>query len=283
MYRDEDGLDAAVCDLCHHNCKIKDGGAGLCGARRLTRGGFESPFIGKFASVAVDPIEKKPLYHWRPGTKILSLGSVGCNFFCPFCQNHTLARSHEDRELETITPETLLETAKRLGLSSVAYTYNEPTLQAEYIIAAAPLLKDGGVSSAMVTNGAFSEAVRGELSLWVEAMNIDVKTFSGEEYSRLSGSHAALDVVKANVEALVGAGVHVELTNLVVPGISDSKDSFSGLVDWIAGVSPDIPLHISRYFPAFHYFAPPTDVGIMKNFLSIAQKRLKYVYLGNVW
>jgi pyruvate formate lyase activating enzyme len=240
---------------------------------------MESPFLGRFASIAVDPIEKKPLRHWRPGTKIFSLGSIGCNFFCPFCQNHSLSRARSDRTLEEVSPESLLEMVLRLGLSSVAYTYNEPTLQAEYILAVAPLLADNGIASVMVTNGSFSKEVRNELSSWVQAMNIDVKTFNHELYEKLGGS---LDAVKANVEELAQSGVHIELTSLIVPGISDSERDFSRLVDWAADISSDIPLHISRYFPAFKYSEPPTSIHLMKKFFAIAEKKLRHVHLGNV-
>ncbi|MDR3255696.1 MAG: radical SAM protein [Synergistaceae bacterium] len=277
------GDSVAVCSLCFRNCAIGMGREGLCGTRRFTGAGFESPLLGKFSSTAIDPIEKKPLYHWRPGTKILSLGSLGCNFFCPFCQNHSIAHPHGERELQEIPPAILLETAKRYGLSSVAYTYNEPSLQAEYILAAAPLLRKNGVSSVMVTNGAFSEVVRDELAFCVEAMNIDVKTFNDAGYEKLGLSRDAMKAVTSNVEALVSASVHVEITNLVVPEISDNESDFSDMVDWIADISPAIPLHISRYFPAYRYQAPTTDVKLMKKFLATAEKKLKHVHLGNVW
>jgi pyruvate formate lyase activating enzyme len=283
--RNDSGETVAVCRLCFHNCSIPIGGSGVCGARRFTGCSLESPHLGRFSSIAIDPIEKKPLYHWRPGTKILSVGSLGCNFRCPFCQNHSIAHPRGDRggELEGISPGLLLETAKRHGLFSVAYTYNEPSLQAEYILAAAPLLQENGVASVMVTNGAFSAEVRDELARWVDAMNIDLKTFSRGAYARLGGSAGVMTAVMENVEALVRASVHVELTTLVVPGISDDEGGFSDMTDWIAGVSPDIPLHISRYFPAHEYQEPPTDIGLMKKFLASAEKKLKHVHLGNVW
>jgi pyruvate formate lyase activating enzyme len=285
LTRNGAGETAAVCRLCFHNCSIPVGGSGVCGARRLSRDGLESPHLGRFSSTAIDPIEKKPLYHWRPGTKILSVGSLRCNFHCPFCQNHTIAHPSGDRGpgLEEIPPELLLGTAKRHGLSSVAYTYNEPSLQAEYILAAAPLLRENGVASVMVTNGAFSPEVRDELALWVDAMNIDFKTFSRDIYARLGRSAGAMRAVMENVEALVRTPVHVELTTLVVPGISDDVGEFSDMADWIAGISPDIPLHISRYFPAHEYREPPTDAGLMEKFRAAAEKKLTHVHLGNVW
>jgi pyruvate formate lyase activating enzyme len=275
--------DAAVCGLCFRSCRIADGSVGACGARAYAKGRFSSPHLGRFVSVAVDPIEKKPLRRWRPGTKILSLGGLRCNMRCPFCQNHAIA--HPDPLFpgrvpeRKITFEELAAAAKRASLRSVAYTYNEPTLQAEYIFAASPVLRDEGIATVMVTNGMFSEAVCGEAVRFVDAMNIDVKTFDDGTYKRLGGS---LGTVKRNVERLVEGGVHVELTHLVVPGVSGSPDSFALLRDWAARVSADIPLHISRYFPAFEYDAPPTDIPLIEKFYRMAKEKLKYVYTGNL-
>jgi pyruvate formate lyase activating enzyme len=283
--RDESGNIAARCGLCFHRCLIKQDSGGRCGARRFSGGAFESPFLGKFVSVAVDPIEKKPLYHWRPGTKILSLGGLRCNLFCPFCQNHAIAHPKGEIAARDIPPRDLTQTATGLGLDSVAYTYNEPTLQAEYIMASAPLLREAGIATVMVTNGLFSGEARDELAPLVDAMNIDVKTFGGD-YARLGAdpelARSALETVMENVESLFRAGVHIELTNLIVPGISDSEASFAEMISWIAGISREIPLHISRYFPAYKYDAPPTDIHLMKKLESAARKKLEFVHLGNV-
>jgi pyruvate formate lyase activating enzyme len=162
----------------------------------------------------------------------------------------------------------------------VAFTYNEPTLQAEYILEAAPLLKNEGIAIVLVTNGMFSAEALNDLAPWIDAANVDVKTFDSAAYATLGGS---LDAVKTNVARLTREGVHVELTNLVVPHISDSQQDFARMVDWIAGLSAELPLHISRYFPAHKYTAPPTDVSLMKTFESIARSKLKHVHLGNVW
>ncbi|MDR2175020.1 MAG: radical SAM protein [Synergistaceae bacterium] len=285
---EKNGKNFSVCGLCFRGCRIADGGAGACGARAYSKGRFSSPHLGRFVSVAVDPIEKKPLRRWRPGTEILSLGGLRCNMRCPFCQNHAIAHPgplpgplSSGRGLERgITFEELTALAKRASLRSVAYTYNEPTLQAEYIFAASPLLREEGIATVMVTNGMFSEEVCEEAVRFVDAMNIDVKTFDGGTYERLGGS---LGTVKRNVERLVRGGVHVELTHLVVPGVSDSPGDFALLLDWAAKeVSADIPLHISRYFPAFKYDAPPTDAALIEKFYRMAKGKLKHVYTGNL-
>jgi pyruvate formate lyase activating enzyme len=179
-----------------------------------------------------------------------------------------------------LSPPDLARSVKREGLSSVAYTYNEPTLQAEYVLQAAPLLREAGIASVLVTNGMLSAEARDELTPWIDAVNVDVKTFDPVKYAALGGS---LDVVKENAAGWVRAGVHVELTNLVVPGISDSREDFARMVDWIAEISPQVPLHISRYFPAHKYSAPPTSVALLKEFATIAGRKLTKVHLGNVF
>ena len=270
----------AKCGLCFRGCVIPKGGSGYCGARHWSGEGFTSPYLGRFSSCAVDPVEKKPFYHWRPGTLIFSLGSLGCNMKCPFCQNHAIAQpSGGGIPLAEIPPDELVRQVLSRKLSAVAYTYNEPTLQAEYILEAAPLLKNAGIASALVTNGMFSREALSDITPWIDAANVDVKTFDAEKYTVMGGS---LGVVRENVEYMVRSGVHVELTNLIVPGISDSPDGFERMVDWIAGISPDIPLHISRYFPAHRYSAPPADIGLMRRFESSARRKLKRVHLGNV-
>ena len=275
----EGAENTARCDLCFHNCRIPAGGAGLCGARQYDGAEFLSPYLGKFSSCAVDPIEKKPLYHWRQGTAIFSLGSVGCTMRCPFCQNYTIAQPKGELHLTPINCHELVQKVRDLRLPSVAYTYNEPTLQAEYILEAAPLLRDAGIDTVLVTNGMFSPAALGDLTPWIAAANVDVKTFNPKAYAKMGGS---LETVMHTVAHLVQSGVHVELTTLVVPGISDSPEEFAAMVDWIASLSSAIPLHISRYFPAYKYTAPATDVALMQRLASLAGHRLKNVHLGNV-
>lgn len=267
------------CGLCFHSCRLSAGVSGLCGIRTFDGEVLRSPCLGRFVSAAVDPVEKKPLYHWKPGSMIFSLGSVGCNMRCPFCQNHAIAQPAKPLETTEITPGDLIRRVKALDLSAVAYTYNEPSLQAEYIVAAAPLLREEGIESVLVSNGMYADAPADELSACIAAANIDIKTFDEAIYKRMGGS---LGMVKRNVERMAAAGVHVELANLVVPGISDSRDDFAAMVEWIAGLSKNIPLHISRYFPSHRYNAPPTDINLMKDFVKLAGQRLSFVHLGNV-
>ena len=270
----------AICGLCPHGCAIAPGKAGLCGARFFDGHKLLSPWLGRFSSIAVDPIEKKPLYHWRPGSRIFSLGSLGCTMCCPFCQNYTIAHPQGTLpRLNTLAPEALRDTCLELGLDCVAYTYNEPALQAEYILAAAPVLQEAGIATVLVSNGMYSPALLGELARAVQAVNIDLKCFTAKGYARLGGN---FEQVKASITGLLEAACHVECTTLVVPGVSDNEDDFIREVDWLAALSRDIPLHLSRYRPAYKFTAPPTDIDLLKRFAALAKSKLTRVHIGNV-
>ncbi|GHV56477.1 AmmeMemoRadiSam system radical SAM enzyme [Deltaproteobacteria bacterium] len=268
-----------VCGLCFRRCRLAAGQKGFCGARQGGPDGLESPRLGRFAALAVDPIEKKPFRHWRPGTAIFSLGGLGCTMACPFCQNHALAAPGGLPPLKNLAPENLRATLRELGLTAVAYTYNEPTLAAEYILEAAQILKTDGVATVLVTNGLMTPEVLADLGPAVAAANVDVKTFNPETYRRLGGSLAA---VRATVAGLLELGVHVELTALIVPGLSDDPEEFAALTAWAAGLDPNLPLHISRYFPAHKYAAPATDPDLLRQFKRLAESRLRRVHLGNL-
>ncbi|UQZ91045.1 hypothetical protein C4J81_18205 [Deltaproteobacteria bacterium Smac51] len=276
---DSDGQPVYRCSLCAHKCRIEVGTVGRCGVRGADENGFISPCLGWFSACAVDPIEKKPLLHFQPGTQIFSLGSMGCNMFCPFCQNHHLAHPRKRLSFEQLTPTALLTQVVEQNLTSVAYTYNEPLLQAEFIVEAAPMARERKIATVLVTNGMFSDTALEDLTPWLDAVNIDLKTFNKKKYAQMGGS---LKAVQNTISYMAQAGIHVELTTLVVPGISDDRDEFAELVDWVAGVSNNIPLHISRYFPANKYHEPPTDVNLMKTFHNIAKGRLRHVHLGNI-
>jgi pyruvate formate lyase activating enzyme len=206
---------------------------------------------------------------------------------CPFCQNHHIAfptRDLYDKTIETpeLSAHKLIMNINALGLNSVAFTYNEPTLQAEYICEVAPALHEAGISVALVTNGTMShEAVADLLSCLdkTDAANIDIKAFNHEIYKKLGGN---LDIVKGNIKAFIAAGIHVELTNLVVTGLNDKVEEFTAMIDWIVSVSSEIPLHVTRYFPARNYHERPTSIETLYSFASIAKKKLKYVHIGNV-
>ena len=206
---------------------------------------------------------------------------------CPFCQNHRIAFPVRDLnekmiEIPELSVRELIENVKALGLNSVAFTYNEPTLQAEYICEAAPVLHKAGIAVALVTNGTMSrEAATDLLSCLDEndAANIDIKAFNHEVYKKLGGN---LDTVKENIKLFFAAGLHVELTNLVVTALNDNTEEFTAMIDWITSISHEIPLHITRYFPARIYNESPTSMETLRLFALIARMKLKHVYIGNI-
>ena len=279
--------DMISCNLCFRNCNIRQGCSGKCSVRFNENGSLVSPYLGKFCACAVDPVEKKPLFHWNSGSSIYSLGSIGCTMDCPFCQNHRIAFPAGDLyektdEMSELTAHNLIRNVKELGLNLVAFTYNEPTLQAEYICEVAPILHEAGISVALVTNGAMSHEAAADLLSCLDrddATNIDIKAFNHEVYKKLGGN---LETVKGNIEAFIAVGIHVELTNLVVTSLNDNLEEFAEMIDWIASVSNEIPLHVTRYFPARNYHESPTSIKTLYSFASIAKEKLKYVHIGNV-
>lgn len=279
--------DMISCNLCFRNCYIRQGCSGKCGVRFNENGSLVSPYLGKFCACAVDPVEKKPLFHWNSDSLIYSLGSIGCTMDCPFCQNHRIAFPAGDLyektdEMSELTAHNLIRNVKELGLNLVAFTYNEPTLQAEYICEVAPILHEAGISVAIVTNGAMSHEAATDLLSCLDrddAANIDIKAFNHEVYKKLGGN---LETVKGNIEAFIAVGIHVELTNLVVTSLNDNLEEFAEMIDWIASVSNEIPLHVTRYFPARNYHESPTSIKTLYSFASIAKEKLKHVHIGNV-
>ena len=275
------------CNLCFRSCNIKQGYSGNCGVRFNENGKLFSPCLGKFCACAVDPVEKKPLFHWNSGSFIYSLGSVGCTMNCPFCQNHHIAFPSKNLYEKTanipeLSVHELIKNVKELGLNLVAFTYNEPTLQAEYICDAAPALHAAGINVALVTNGTMSRETTLDLLSCLDendAANIDIKAFNPDIYQKLGGN---LNTVKENIKSFVNAGIHVELTNLLVTGLNDTSEEFTSMIDWIASISNEIPLHVTRYFPARNYYEAPTNIATLYSFASIAKEKLKYVHIGNV-
>ena len=284
----------ARCGVCFHHCDIPEGGRGLCGARTAKHGAVVPANYGKVTSLALDPIEKKPLRRFVPGSMILSLGSYGCNLRCPFCQNHGISWSPEALALaesaETVTPEALVETAVRLkarGNVGLAFTYNEPLIGWEFVRDTAALARAADLVNVMVTNGTAELPVLEALLPHIDAMNIDLKGFTARYYTEVL--HGDLDTVKAFVARAVQR-CHVELTTLIVPGENDSEDEMRALCSWVAGlrdgtgreIGADIPLHVSRFFPRFHMTdRPPTDVRRVYRLAEIARERLRFVYTGN--
>lgn len=270
-----------VCQLCPHQCRIPEGGRGLCHVRTRKGEKVYSQNYGVVTSMALDPIEKKPLYHFYPGAKILSVGTTGCNFACNFCQNWQIAQ--EEAEGTSITPERLHELVLRYkteGNIGIAYTYSEPAVWLEFILDVAPLVKNSGMKNVMVTNGFLSAEPWEALIPVLDAVNLDIKGFTSSFYQRLC--RGRLNPVLESAQRLVGR-VHLELTNLLIPGENDSDEEIKSLVEWITQeLGSDVPVHFSRYYPQYKMDLPPTDPARLERAYSIAREKLNYVYLGNL-
>jgi len=262
------------CELCPHECVIPPGREGICWARKNENGTLYAQNYGRTTSLAVDPIEKKPLFHFKPGTEILSVSPNGCNMRCPYCQNYTI--SFKRAVTREITPEELVSLAKEYKTPSIAFTYAEPIIWFEFIKDTFKYSKKEGINLVMVTNGFISEEPLDELLGIVNAMNIDLKSMSAEYYRKvLKGD---LVTTKRTIEK-ASAKIHVEVTNLLIPGDNDTE--IEDLSKYLASIDKAIPLHISRYFPHNNYDRPPTPINTLKEAYETARKYLYYVYIGN--
>ena len=276
-------MNKAVCPVCPHRCELAEGAVGRCRARVNRGGSVVARNYGKLTAIAVDPIEKKPLKYFHPGSRILSVGSYGCNLACPFCQNHDIAAAREEdfSRLQTVTPEELTRLAvdaKSRGSIGVAFTYNEALVGYEYVRDAARLVKEAGMVSVLVTNGMANLPVLEELLPYIDAMNIDLKGFRPEIYRTLSGD---FETVRSFI-ARSAEACHVELTTLIVPGLSDDPEDMKREAAWIADIDPEIPLHITRYFPRWRMREPATDPAVLYRLKELAEQKLKRVCLGNI-
>lgn len=272
----------AKCDLCFRHCQLAEGQTGFCRAR-VCRDGTVVPLnYGRITSLALDPIEKKPLRRFRPGGLILSVGSYGCNLRCPFCQNHEISMAG-DGAIQTVdmSPEQLADKAAELvprGNIGVAYTYNEPLVGYEYVRDCVALVHHRGMVNVLVSNGTIEERPWRALLPCLDAANIDLKGFSPAWYRRLGGD---LDTVKRSI-ALAAEQCHLEVTTLLIPGENDSVEEIRALAKWLASVRPDIPLHLSRFFPRHQMQdRPPTPVERIYRLAEEARTWLTYVYTGN--
>lgn len=273
----------AVCTICPRRCNLSEGQTGFCRARKC-EGGIVRPIgYGKITSIALDPIEKKPLYHFYPKSKILSVGSFGCNLKCPFCQNHQISMAGVGNiPFKEISPQELACMALTLkntpqGNIGVAFTYNEPSINFEFVYDTAKLLKENGLKVVLVTNGFINQAPLEELLPFVDAMNIDLKGFTQEYYDYVGGKLE--DVLQTITTA--HQSCHIELTTLIVPTKNDSEDNMKKQASWIASLSDEIPLHISRYFPHYQSTIASTPIETIHAMCAVAKTYLKYVYAGN--
>ena len=276
--------DAISCGICPHHCVLQEGQSGLCRARRCQDGKVVSDNYGLVTAIALDPIEKKPFHHFYPGSFILSVGSFGCNMHCAYCQNSSISMvgKKDAGPLSFYTPEHLVETGlslKSKGNIGLAFTYNEPLVGYEYVLDCAKLAAEAGLQTVLVTNGMICREPLALLLPYVQAMNVDLKSSQVDTYQYLGGD---LGTVKETIVAASGV-CHVEVTTLLVPGMNDNEREIRELAGWLAGVDPDIPYHVSRFFPRWNMAdKDPTPVDTVYSLAGVARQYLRQVYTGNV-
>ena len=280
------------CGLCPRRCWLVPGRGGECGVRFNREGEKALPFYGFITALGVDPIEKKPLYHFRPGTEILSAGFTGCNLHCPFCQNWHISQKH-DGPGRFYAPGELVAAALKMdeaagqlqtaGHPAIAYTYSEPLIHIEFLLDCMMEARKAGVANVLVSNGCVNSEAAAEILNLTDAANIDLKCFSEETYAKVLGGN--LSTVTNFLRTAAGKGVHLEITTLVVPGLNDSDTELDRCRDYIAEletIGNSIPWHLSAYHPAYKWSAPPTDPSFLISVARRAKEKLPFVYTGNI-
>lgn len=276
--------DAQTCTLCPHACALREGQTGLCKVRVNHNGTIRSNAYGRITSLALDPIEKKPLAHFRPGSMILSVGSYGCNMRCPFCQNASIAQADENTaSWQTITPQALVDLALKhqpQGNIGIAYTYNEPLVNYEFLLDTVRLAHKQGLVNALVSNGMINDEPLQALLPFIDAANIDLKAFTQTFYTMTGGY---LDTVKHTIETMAACPTcHLEVTTLVIPDENDSVEEIEAIAQWLASLDPTIPYHVSRFFPCYKMTDKrPTPVRHIYQLAEHARAYLRHVYTGN--
>ena len=281
-----DRAGEVACRLCAHRCVIKPGKAGVCAVRENRDGRLVTRVYGEAVAVHVDPIEKKPLYHFWPGSKALSIATAGCNFRCGFCQNWEISQAPRlpDGGLrgEPFPPAEVVKAAAAAGCRSVSYTYTEPTIFFEYAYDTARLARDAGLLNNFVTNGYMTAEALEAIAPWLDAANVDLKAFRDETYKKVCG--ARLEPVLDSIRLMHRLGIWVEVTTLVVPGLNDGPDELGSIARFIASVDPAIPWHVSRFHPDYEYTeAPATPLATLEVAAAAGRREgLHHIYVGNV-
>lgn len=275
--------EALRCDLCPHKCLLKDGNTGVCGVRKNVDNKLYTEIYGYVSAMSNDPIEKKPLFHFHPGSWIFSLSSIGCNLRCMYCQNYEISQRIMSRgELEYYAPEQVVRMAQGYNSRGIAWTYNEPSIWFEFTLDTSKISKREGMYNVYVTNGYINEDPLREIAPYMDAMNIDVKGFTDEFYKKYLGG--TLTPVLETVILAKKLNIHVELTYLVVPTLNDGKEEIEKYLDWVIdNLGVDVPLHFSRFHPDYKLnYLPPTPIKKMMEIYNLAKERmLRYVYIGN--
>jgi pyruvate formate lyase activating enzyme len=284
LYSRQEG-QSVTCHLCAHRCTINEGKTGVCQVRENAGGTLYSLVYGQIISRQVDPIEKKPLFHFYPGSSAYSIAAPGCNFRCQWCQNADISQMPRESGLvleEAISPEQIVEAACGSGGRSIAYTYTEPTIWFEYTYDTGRLAREAGLANVYVTNGYMTTEMLESFSPYLDAANVDLKSFRDATYRKHVG--ARLQPVLDSLQTMVRLGIWVEVTTLLIPGINDDPAELRELARFIAGLGPEIPWHVSRFFPAYRMtLVPPTPLSLMERARDIGREEgLRYIYLGNV-
>lgn len=271
------------CDLCPHTCIIKPDNKGICGVRVNDNGELYSQVYNKVSAINIDPVEKKPLYHYFPGEKIVSVGTIGCNLKCKFCQNWDISQPESGmiRKLYNSSPESITSLAIKENIFGIAYTYNEPTVWYEWMLDIAKLSQDNNLKNVVVSNGYINKKPLAGLLKFIDAFNIDLKAFDDGFYRKYAS--AGLEPVKSSLEQIKNSGRHLEITNLVIPGLNDDQDVFFRMIKWISeNLGKETVLHLSRYFPTFKLDIESTPPATLITLYDIARSELHHVYLGNI-
>lgn len=272
------------CDLCPWFCILKPGQSGNCKVRNNESGTLVTQVFNKVAAMGIDPIEKKPLYHFYPGKTILSIGEVGCNLHCSFCQNYRISQCFATGfdGFHEITSEKLVDRALQIPQNiGIAYTYNEPFTFFEFMLETAKLAHAKGLKNVVVSNGYINPEPLKKILPFIDALNIDLKGFTEDFYRRQTKGKLA--PVLESLKFIATGNAHLEITNLVIPGLNDDETTFEEMVKWIAGeLGPEVPLHLSKYFPQFEMDIPSTPSETLEKLFGLAKNHLRYVYLGNI-
>ncbi|MGM0428630.1 MAG: AmmeMemoRadiSam system radical SAM enzyme, partial [Thermodesulfobacteriota bacterium] len=278
--------NAVHCFLCNHHCRIKEGEVGFCRVRKNMEGKLNTLAYGKVVAANSDPIEKKPLYHFLPGTLSFSIATMGCNFHCGFCQNWQISQIEEESMPELpgrpLSPEQIVEEAQKAGCRSIAYTYTEPTIFFEYAYDTAKIAKEAGLANIFVTNGFMTKEALETISGYLDAANVDLKSFNNEFYKTVC--QGRLKPVLNSIRTMKDMGIWVEVTTLIIPDQNDGDEELNNIAGFIAGVSPDIPWHISRFHPGYQYKdAYPTPAETLRKAYDIGKEAgLRFIYIGNL-
>ena len=275
------------CNLCAHRCKIREGNFGICRVRENREGKLHTLVYGNLISQNVDPIEKKPLYHFYPGTKAYSIATPGCNFRCPWCQNWQISQMPRIMEMpkrQRVMPKEVVELALRSGCESIAYTYSEPTIFFEYSYDTAKLAKEAGLKNVYVTNGFMTPEMLQMFQPYLDAANVDIKAFRDETYRQQMGGR--LEPVLESCRLMKTWGIWLEVTTLIVPGVNDDPEELEELAAFIfQDLGPETPWHLSRFFPQYQMKdRAPTNEDLLYRTKKMAQRvGLNYIYIGNVF